>query len=110
MSHPNLPPYLGSWEELINKLLHNPYLGSGAWPPPGPHPPQTHLERSEPQPSPWLPAANLIVLAAAVKDIASRLPESQKSLAGAISAAVADWEDGICPPPRPHPHVIAAAV
>lgn len=109
MSQPNLPPYLGSWDELIKALLLNPFLGSGGSPH-GPHPPQTHHERSDPQPSPWSPAANLILLTAAIRDIASHLPDSQKPLAGALSAVATDWEDGICPPPLPHPHVVAAAV
>ena len=108
MSHPTLPPYLGSWEELIEKLLHNPYLGSGGGPRPRPH--QTHIEEFGPQPDPWSPTASLLVMVAAFKDIAARLPESQKPVASALRAAAEDWEDGICPPPRPRPHVIAAAV
>ena len=57
-----------------------------------------------------MPVANLIVLTAAVKNIAAHLPESQKPIAAALTSAAADWEDGICPPPRPRPHVLVAAV
>jgi hypothetical protein len=106
MSEPTLPAYLGSWKELIQKLLHDPFLGSGG----GPHPPRTHLETFGPSPDPWSPTASLIAMVAAMKDIASRLPESQKQVASVLSAVAADWEDGICPPPRPRPHVLVAAV
>ncbi len=40
MSNPTLPPYLGTWDELLQALLHNPFLGSGG----GGIPPRTHLE------------------------------------------------------------------
>jgi hypothetical protein len=109
MANPNLPPYLGSWDELVQALLHNPFLGSGR----GPHPHllQTHLERMGPVPDPWSPASSLFVVAAALKDVVSRLPEGQKSQLGtAISQAAADWEDWFCGNgPRPRPHVIETA-
>lgn len=29
MSNPWLPTYLGSWEQLLDVLFHNPFLGGG---------------------------------------------------------------------------------
>jgi hypothetical protein len=108
MANPSLPPYLGTWEELVQALLHNPFLGGGRGP--HPHALEALKERLGPAPDPWSPTASLLVLAASLRDLASHLPEGQKGLGAAISQTVADWEDGICPPPRPRPHVIAAAV
>ena len=34
MNQTQLPPYLGSWEDMVKALLHNPTLGSGGWPAP----------------------------------------------------------------------------
>jgi hypothetical protein len=34
VSTPVLPPYLGSYEDLVNALLHNPFLGGGRGPGP----------------------------------------------------------------------------
>jgi hypothetical protein len=105
MAHPTLPSYLGTWEELVQALLHNPFLGSGRGP-------RTHADElmKGPHPDPWSPTASLLVMAAGLRDIAAHLPEGQRGLGSAILQTVADWEDGICPPPRPKPHVILAAV
>ena len=105
MAHPTLPPYLGTWDELLQALLNNPFLGSGR----GPH---LHAlsERLQPQPQPWSPASALFVVAAGLKDIASRLPKGQEGLGSAISQAAADWEDWYCGNgPRPLPHVTETA-
>jgi hypothetical protein len=108
MAHPNLPPYLGTWDELVQALLHNPLLGSGRTP--LSHL-QSHTERLNPEPSPWSPASALFVVAAGLKDIVSRLPEGQKSQLGtAINQATDDWEDWYCGNgPRPGPHVVDTA-
>jgi len=36
MSNPWVPPYFGSYEQLVKELLHNPFLGSGSGGPIGP--------------------------------------------------------------------------
>jgi hypothetical protein len=109
MAHPNLPSYLGTWEELVQALLNNPFLGSGRGP--QPHLLQSLTERKRPQADPWSPASALFVVAAGLKDIVSRLPEGQKSQLGtAILEAADDWEDWYCGNgPRPGPHVIETA-
>jgi len=109
MAHPTLPPYLGTWDELVQALLHNPFLGSGRAP--LTHLLQSHTERANPEPSPWAPASALFVVAAGLKDIVSRLPEGPKSQVGsAIIQAADDWEDWFCGNgPRPGPHVMQTA-
>lgn len=106
MANPNLPPYLGSWDELVQALLHNPFLGSGG----GPHPHllQSLSERMRPRTEPSSPATALFVMAAALKDVASRLPDGQQSAIGnAIAQAADDWDEWYCGNgPRPNPHVV----
>jgi len=106
MAHPTLPPYLGTWDELVQALLNNPFLGSGG----GPHPHllQSLSERMRPRPEPSSPACALFVLAAALKDVASRLPEGQQGpLGSAIAQATDDWDEWYCGNgPRPNPHVV----
>jgi hypothetical protein len=107
MPKPTLPPYLGTWDELLQALLHNPFLGGG-----GSRPLlRSYDEKMGPQPQPWSPATALFVMAAALKDVAARLPEGQNSQFGnAITQAVDDWDDWYCGNgPRPGPHVIETA-
>jgi len=108
MAH-DLPPYLGTWDELVRALLNNPFLGSGHTP--VTHALKAHSERLNPEPSPWSPASALFVVAAGLKDIVSRLPEGPKSQIGsAIISAADDWEDWYCGNgPRPGPHVMQTA-
>jgi hypothetical protein len=108
----NLPPYLGTWDELVQALLNNPFLGSGGHGRiPVTHPINTHSERADPEPNPWTPASALFVVAAGLKDIVSRLPEGTESPIGsAIISAADDWEDWYCGNgPRPGPHVMQTA-
>jgi hypothetical protein len=109
MAHPNLPSYLGTWEELVQALSNKPFLGSGR----ARQPQLLHslTERKGPQPDPWSPACALFVVTAGLKDIVSRLPEGQKSQLGtAIMGAADDWEDWYCGNgPGPGPHVIETA-
>src|ERR1051325_832900 len=80
-----LPPYFGSWDDLIAALMHNPYLGSGHGPP-GPH----HLMMSrglgslatgpspepwDPSPLPWRHVVQAFVAAVSVRDLASRVTD-----------------------------------
>jgi hypothetical protein len=106
MAQPNLPSYLGTWDELVRELLHNPFLGSGHGP--GPHGFRSLSDRQGPVPDPGSPASALFVVAAGLKDVVSRLPEGENSQIGsAIVSAADDWEDWFCGNgPRPHPNVI----
>jgi hypothetical protein len=53
-----LPPYLGSWQELLNALLHDPFLGSGK----GGYIPKLAADLINPGPSPWdRPSSNKFV-------------------------------------------------
>jgi hypothetical protein len=109
MAKPNLPPYLGTWDELVQALLNNPFLGSGGGP-------RTHFlealsRRTESASAAPSAAASLFVMAAALKDVAARLPEGQEGTIGsAIVDAADDWEDWYCGNgPRPLPHVVETA-
>src|ERR1700693_3770468 len=73
VAHPNLPSYLGTWEELVKALSNNPFVGSGRAP--QPHLLHSLTERKGPQPDLWSPASALFVVAAGLKDMVSRLPE-----------------------------------
>ena len=66
MAHPNLPSYLGTWEELVKALSNNPFVGSGRAP--QPHLLHSLTERKGPQPDPWSPASALFVVAAGLKE------------------------------------------
>jgi len=111
MSQPTLPPYLGSLEELIQALLHNPYLGSGRGGRPHLHQAQVELNPQPLPPSPS-PGTALFVSAIAMRDIASRMSDGANNpIANAVGQAVADWEDWYCgTPPQPHPHVLGTVV
>jgi hypothetical protein len=51
---PWVPPYFGSYEQLVNELLHDPFLGSGR---PRPHATTLLSSHAEPHPDPWSVAA-----------------------------------------------------
>lgn len=106
MSNPQLPPYLGSWEELVKALLHNPFLGSGAG---GPHrfaerqtasatefpnPDDTTVSHHPPRPNEY--TASLLAQVS-LRQAATRLPKEQgKEIIGQIDGAIADEIDFIC--------------
>jgi hypothetical protein len=118
MATPTLPPYLGSWDSLLNSLLHNPFLGSSR-----PQPPRFHTEkatRSESLynvihlppgifPPSWVetirPAVEYAVGLINLQQLArqAKSPESQKILSGFAEQAIADFEDDLCPPYRHFP-------
>ncbi|SRR5712692_1281647 len=113
MSNPTLPPYLGTWDELLQALLHNPFLGSGS----GGIPPRTHLEELRSiQPTsvnPHSPAASLIFSAIGTKLTAGRISDAKlrNEMISAASQSLADYEDEFCgTPPRPHPWVFVLAI
>jgi hypothetical protein len=110
MSTPWLPPYLGTWRELINSLLHNPFLGSGTGQG-APHPALLPMydpnpvpwRNAEPNPSPWSPAVSFLISAISLKEVASKLPEDQlrKDLNGRADHAISTFIDDYCgTPPR----------
>src|SRR5262245_4862126 len=115
MSHPTLPPYLGSWDHLLRALLHDPFLGSGKKPV---HKAVEALMagpgsvEGDPMPTPWSAAdaiASLVRLAG-LREAVSALPQERRTrLIGSVDAAIAAYiDDEICPPPRrwpiPGPH------
>ena len=51
MSTPYVPPYFGSYEEIVNARLHDPFLGSGR----SHRLPQTHIQADELNPQPLPP-------------------------------------------------------
>jgi len=105
-----LPPYFGSYEELLNFLLHHPF-GSGR----GGHPYQTHLNLvEEPVPSPWRTAypspaqqaVALLISAATAKETASAMTDgvAAKQVATSADASIAEVIDDYCgTPPRKVP-------
>jgi hypothetical protein len=108
MSHPWIPPYLGTYEDLIAALLHNPFLGSGSEPgnsrphqiaEPNPMPWRT----AEPSPSPWFAAVSYLMTSISLKEIAAGLPEGEarSSLNKHADHAISSFLDDICgTPPR----------
>ena len=138
MSTPWVPPYLGSWDDLVKSLLHNPFLGSGTHhpllayfqrpphigpPDPGPLDVASFLNPGvisslNPQPLPprWL--TSIFVTQLAVKDLTSRLPKEQGGeITSNIEQAIADEIDFVCgnvphvhgPVPGPNPYPFAIA-
>jgi hypothetical protein len=105
VADPLLPPYLGSWQDLVNASLHNPFLGGGR----GGHPPLTHLEElrtspvAGPVPDPWLPAASYLLAAISVRDIAARIPNKEvgAQIGGQAERTIEQFLDDYCgTPPR----------
>jgi hypothetical protein len=139
MSTPWVPPYFGSWEELVRSVLHNPFLGSGTHhpllaylqqrpphigpPDPGPLDVASFLNPGviaalNPQPLPprWMTA--IFVAQLSVKDLTSRLPKEQGGeLTSSLEQTIADEIDFVCgnvphihgPIPGPSPFAFAIA-
>jgi hypothetical protein len=99
---PWLPPYLGSWEDLIRALLHDPFLGSGST---GPHStlPGSQPSSIEPNPSPWRHVVEGFVTAVSVRDLASRVPDEavRKKMEQSSGQSIVQLLDDYCgTPPR----------
>jgi len=112
MAQPDLPPYLGSWQELVNALLHNPSLGGGG----GGHPPHLlealrtagpHPDpwRAGPSPDPWRERSAALLASLSLKEVARRMPEgaARRQFEAGIERAIADEVDDLCPPYRRWP-------
>lgn len=109
MSHPTPPPYLGSWEELVQALLHNPYLGSGRE---GPLGTEAEVRRTGGQAVTLSPAVSLFVSGIGMKEIASKVSDTKlkNEISQAADQAIADWEDDYCgTPPHPNPRAFVVA-
>jgi hypothetical protein len=109
-----LPPYLGSEEQLIQELLHNPFLGSSHNPPHRLMADRAAVrESSQPQSGGGNIAqhvAALLVSAAAAKDTASAVSnkETANQITSSAENAITQVLDDFCEtPPRavswPHP-------
>jgi hypothetical protein len=136
MSTPWVPSYFGSWEELVNSLLHNPFLGSGTHhpllnyvqqriphipPDPGPLDIASFLNPGiisalNPQPLPPRSISSILLYQVAVRDLTSRLPKEQGAeVTARLDQAIADEIDFVCgngphpPIPRPSPYAFAVA-
>lgn len=109
MSHPSLPPYLGSWDELVQTLLHNPYLGSGRE---GPTNTEAEIRKNGTQAITFSPAVSLFVSGIGIKEIASKISDTKlkNELNQAADQAIADWQDDYCgTPPHPNPRAFVLA-
>src|SRR5215831_13332233 len=94
MSEPWVPPYFGSWEELVDSVLRSinpPPGGRGRRPPgarlmsysPGASPWsrfggsvfEPNPEPWEPDPHPWLPPVSYLVSLLSLKEVIDKIPE-----------------------------------
>lgn len=113
---PWVPPYFGSYAELVNALLHDPFLGSGR--PSGPVP---RAEEINPQPlPPRNPVISYLGTLAGMQELAKNIPNAAvaKQVAAGAESAFAAFLDDYCgtPPhqipwpwPGPPPWVIGLA-
>ena len=118
MSEQGIPPYFGSWEELVDSVLRS------TNPPPGgrgrPHPESMLMSYSpgaspwsrfggavfEPHPEPWLPPVSYMVSLLSLKEVIDKLPEGhlRQGFSKRIDASIADiLEDWCGTKPRPRP-------
>jgi hypothetical protein len=130
MDAPWIPPYFGSYEELVNALLGNPFLGSGAGPG---HPLRAEAfsvdpERvgrpqpfpwlgAKPEPFPWLGAAGYLVSVLGLREAAANAGEAGAEIVRGADQAIDQFIDGYCgttwhvpwPVPGPGPWVFGLA-
>jgi hypothetical protein len=110
MSTPYVPPYFGSYEEIVNALLHDPFLGSGR----SHYLPQTHVQADElnpqplppraPTPDPWRNAAvRYLATLVQMQELARTVgnPETSRQLIAQSQMAIQAFLDDYCgTPPR----------
>jgi hypothetical protein len=98
MSTPIVPPYFGSYEEIVNALLHKPFYGSVELNP-QPLPP-----REDPQPSPWRNAAvRYLATIAGMHELAQNVSDQalREQLNASAEAAIQAFIEDYCgTPPR----------
>jgi len=100
MSVPILPSYLGTWDELIQWELSEPWLGFRGYLPKVTTDPQTRMSRS---PNPWPWVVNALVNAVAVRALAATMPHgaARNQLRASADAAIQQVLDDYCgTPPR----------
>jgi len=85
MTNPWLPPYLGSWEQLIAASLHNPLLGT------------------EPSPLPWRLAVGSLLTSISLRQVASKMPDgkAKTELGRRVDNAILEFIDGCGTDPHP---------
>lgn len=103
MSNPWLPPYLGSWDELMAALLHNPFLGSERGSSPvthhSPDDSAAGMTRrgpgAEPNPSPWRYAVRSVVAVISLREVTAKMADgtAKAELSKAIDSAIAQFID-----------------
>lgn len=127
MSIPWVPPYFGSWDELIKAVLNNPHLGE---PPRKPVPYTDYMLRDPvpnawavagPQPNTWSPAISFLISAISLNQVTRHMPEGQvrNDLSKSTDRAIDDFVDwcgtkvpgyhwpGPGPVPGPGPGILA---
>ncbi len=109
MSTPWTPPYLGSWDELVKSLLHNPFLGGGQGGPP--HRLEALLREGSPelgpQPDPWFlaTATSMLTSIIAMKQVATHFHGEGRAFEQAADQALEEILDEYCgTPPHVPPH------
>jgi hypothetical protein len=134
MADPWVPPYFGSYEQLLNELLSNPFLGGGSTS----HPPLqalrayrygTELPSAGPSPVPWrglesphhvpwrLEAAGYLVSVLALREAAAGAGEEGGAVVRSADLAIDRFIDDYCgtvwhipwPVPGPGPWVFGLA-
>lgn len=109
-----VPPYLGSYEHLVQELLGNPFLGSGHGRPHVTHlesrtaaPPDAGQPAYGPIPDPWRGAAANLIFKVSLKELGVRLPKEQAGgFVAGLEQSIADDIDYYCGNglhPWPHP-------
>ncbi len=139
MTTPSVPPYFGSWEELVRLMINNPFLGSGSQ---APHPLLAYFQQQRlphsgppypgpvdianfmrsgiaselnPQPLPPRAITSLLVSQIAVRDLTSKLKEQGSEMTARLDQAISDEIDFVCgnvphqPIPGPSPFALAVA-
>jgi len=126
MDAPWVPPYFGSYEQLVQELLGNPFLGGGGTPPrprvealsAGPVPDPWRAGPTEyPEPSPWRGAPGYLVSVLALREAAAGAGDAGAGTVRSAQRAIDQFIDDYCgttwhipwPVPGPGPWVFGLA-
>src|SRR4051794_39804249 len=97
MSNRWLPPYMGSWEQLMAALLYNPFLGSEEAMMSSPGTARLGLPGLglEPNPSPWVSAVSSLIAVISLREVASKMPDGQVKieLSKRVDSAISSFID-----------------